>query len=234
MRIAVIADSHANVIALEKVLSEIKTKGYDMVYHLGDSINLGPFPKETVEMLLDFPNMNFILGDHDMRYLNDLEGFIPKVEGAVEHYNWSHSMLTPMLKDRINQWPFVQHKQFNNLNISFVHYGLNEEENDFLPIVYEPKIENLDSYFDKYKSDLVFYGHTHKIQNAFGHKHYLNPGAVGVNNKAHIPYLLLDIQDDGTYQVTQYQIPYNIEPVLKAFHDRNVPNREQIINIFYQ
>lgn len=234
MRIAVITDTHANVIALEAVLSEIKRKGCDIMYHLGDSINLGPFPEETVEMLLSTPNMKYAMGDHEMRFINDLVGYIPKVEGEIEHYKWSNSMLNPLLKEKISQWPFIIHEEFSNLKISFTHYGLNQDEDEFLPIVYEPKISDLDSYFDKYNRDIVFFGHTHKICNLFGKSHYLNPGAVGVNNKSHIPYVLLDIKSNGVYEVAQFQVPYNIDKVINAFIQRNVPNRDTIIKIFYQ
>lgn len=51
MRIALIADIHSNIIALEAVLRDIKKHRPDMIISLGDQVNLGPCPRETMDLL---------------------------------------------------------------------------------------------------------------------------------------------------------------------------------------
>lgn len=233
MRIAIISDVHANVVALEAALKAINTQGYDLLFHLGDSIDLGPYPAETVQLLLQIPRATYIMGDHDMFFMNNLEGFTPKVLGEEEHYRWSHAQLTPKLREEIGKWSFIQRHTFEGLRISFAHYGLTSNEKDFLPLIYEPRVADMDQLFATDDTDLFLFGHVHKIINAFGAKHYLNPGSIGVNNYGHIPFILLDIQSGGTYEVRQFQVAYDMAPVIRAFKDRNVPNYEQIVKIFY-
>ncbi len=53
MKIAVIADPHANFIALQTVSAHIKAWGADQVVVLGDIVNRGPRPAECLNFVLD-------------------------------------------------------------------------------------------------------------------------------------------------------------------------------------
>src|SRR6476660_3534248 len=64
MRIGIISDIHANVVALETVL---KTLGpVDRIWCLGDVVGYGPNPNESIATLLAQPGMEICLtGNHD-------------------------------------------------------------------------------------------------------------------------------------------------------------------------
>src|SRR6188474_257075 len=51
MRIALLADVHANLHALEAVLAEARHEGYDELWLAGDWVGYGAFPDETVTLL---------------------------------------------------------------------------------------------------------------------------------------------------------------------------------------
>ena len=51
MRVAVLADVHANLPALEAVLAEVDAAGVERIVLLGDSA-LGPLPAETLDLLV--------------------------------------------------------------------------------------------------------------------------------------------------------------------------------------
>lgn len=71
MRIAVIADIHGNVLALEKVLADLNRRGgADLVVNLGDVVSGPLWPRETLERLmpLDWPTVR---GNHDRRVATD-------------------------------------------------------------------------------------------------------------------------------------------------------------------
>jgi predicted phosphodiesterase len=51
MRYAFISDIHANLPALEAVLSDIERRQVDSVYHLGDLVGYAPWPNEVVALL---------------------------------------------------------------------------------------------------------------------------------------------------------------------------------------
>lgn len=48
MRIAFISDVHANLEALEAVLTDIEKEHVDMIFCLGDIVGYGPNPRECV------------------------------------------------------------------------------------------------------------------------------------------------------------------------------------------
>lgn len=80
MRIALIADIHSNLPALEAILRDIRRHSPDMILSLGDQVNLGPCPKETLE-LLHAENVACLHGNHERYILSALAGD-PGYQGA--------------------------------------------------------------------------------------------------------------------------------------------------------
>ena len=64
MRLAVIADIHGNVLALEAVLKDVATRRVDMTIDLGDCVSGPLWPRETFE-LLDKLKLPTVRGNHD-------------------------------------------------------------------------------------------------------------------------------------------------------------------------
>lgn len=64
MRLAVIADVHGNLIALETVLADIARRGSDLIVNLGDCVTSPLWPRETYELLEDRA-MPTVRGNHD-------------------------------------------------------------------------------------------------------------------------------------------------------------------------
>ena len=69
MRLAVISDIHANVVALEAVLEDIADRGVDAIVNLGDCVSGPLWPKETME-LLESRAIPTVRGNHD-RWITD-------------------------------------------------------------------------------------------------------------------------------------------------------------------
>src|SRR5436190_11650041 len=64
MRLAVIADIHGNVAALEAVLADVKTRGADRIINLGDCVSGPLWPRETMD-LLEALGLPTVRGNHD-------------------------------------------------------------------------------------------------------------------------------------------------------------------------
>jgi predicted phosphodiesterase len=64
MRLAVIADIHGNVAALEAVLADVKTRGADRIINLGDCVSGPLWPRETMD-LLETLGLPTVRGNHD-------------------------------------------------------------------------------------------------------------------------------------------------------------------------
>ena len=67
MRIALVADIHSNIAALEAVMKAIKKHNPDKIISLGDQVNLGPCPRETMD-LLKAEGVTCLHGNHE-RYI---------------------------------------------------------------------------------------------------------------------------------------------------------------------
>jgi len=80
MRIALIADIHSNIAALEAVLKAIKKHNPDRIISLGDQVNLGPCPRETMD-LLKAENVACLHGNHERYILSAMDGH-PGYAGA--------------------------------------------------------------------------------------------------------------------------------------------------------
>ena len=53
MRLAIIADIHSNLEALERVLIQVRQEDVDAVLNLGDLVGYNANPSECLEMLQD-------------------------------------------------------------------------------------------------------------------------------------------------------------------------------------
>jgi putative phosphoesterase len=86
MRIAVIADIHGNLPALEAVLADIERRGIDRTINLGDCVSGPLWPREVCDMLMARAGLT-IRGNHD-RWVS---GPDPARMGASDRY--AHSEL---------------------------------------------------------------------------------------------------------------------------------------------
>src|SRR5512141_2873035 len=109
MKIIISTDVHANLPALQAVLPVAQTEGYDLLLHLGDAVAIGPYPSETLDLLLSTPRIRFIKGNHDQWFAEGLPNPIPEwmSEGEVEHQHWTHAQVDPSLKRIVSEWPMI-------------------------------------------------------------------------------------------------------------------------------
>lgn len=93
MRIALIADVHSNILALEAVMRAAKKHHPDRILSLGDQVNLGPCPKETLS-LLRAENVTCLHGNHERYILSAMAGD-PGYDGAnFDSLRYNASRLT--------------------------------------------------------------------------------------------------------------------------------------------
>lgn len=91
MRLAVISDIHANLHALEAVLSEIDNDPPDELWCLGDVVGYGAQPNECARIVAERADL-CLAGNHDLAALDDLDisSFSP---AAAEAARWTRDEL---------------------------------------------------------------------------------------------------------------------------------------------
>src|SRR5580765_3580343 len=96
MRVAVLSDIHANLVALDAVLAAIGS--VDAVWQLGDIVGYGPEPNEVVERLSAIGAIG-VAGNHDLAALGgaEIDWFNPDAKAAME---WTLGRID----DRTKSW----------------------------------------------------------------------------------------------------------------------------------
>jgi putative phosphoesterase len=228
MKIGIITDIHANVIALEYILKYFKEIGVEYIVNTGDSIGMGPYPKETLDLLKTQKNCDNLAGNHEYYVVNNyIEGMDDE---EIKHQLWVRGQLAEEQINWVKLFPQYITKNIENINITFLHckYTNNNYESH---IPFNNKIE-LENYFNDINSEIIFYGHTHVKQYYEGNKIYINPGPVGCN-KNNMTYCAVISITDGNYGIELKEFEFSKEIIIKEFNERKIPGREEIIGIFY-
>lgn len=91
MKVAVVSDIHANLLALEAVLAEIDRDPPDELWCLGDVVGYGAQPNECVRIIADRATV-CLAGNHDLAALDalDISSFSP---AAAEAARWTREQL---------------------------------------------------------------------------------------------------------------------------------------------
>jgi predicted MPP superfamily phosphohydrolase len=85
LKIAVISDIHANLVALEKVLVSIRTHQCDMIVCLGDIVGYGPKPNECIKLIEKAADF-VLMGNHDYAAINlmNIDNFNTYASQAIQ------------------------------------------------------------------------------------------------------------------------------------------------------
>jgi len=113
MRIAVLSDIHANLVALDAVLGAIGQ--VDAVWHLGDVVGYGPDPDGVVRRLRE-RGATGVRGNHDAAALggDEIEWFNPEARRAME---WTRTAIS----DATREWLAALPERLVDAEFSLVH-----------------------------------------------------------------------------------------------------------------
>jgi predicted phosphodiesterase len=231
-RAAILTDVHGNLPALKAVLDDVQRAGVDAIYHLGDVIAIGPFPREALELLLDQPNTHFILGNHDEYFAFGIPNTI--AEDVQRHERWVQAELPEELRPIVRRWPRKLSLKVGNIEAKLLHYALADDEWSFKPIIKEPTPDQFGDLFASAHANLVFYGHHHPQSDVSANGiRYINPGALGCSHDNLARYVMLSVDNHGNHQIEFKASEYDRQVVMRAFDEREVPVREFIKRTFY-
>ena len=104
MRYLILTDIHANLEALETVLSDAEARGYDETLVLGDLVGYGADPNAVVERVRGLQPAAIVRGNHDKVAfgLDQAEGFNTVARTAAE---WTLEVLTPENREWVASLP---------------------------------------------------------------------------------------------------------------------------------
>ncbi|MDX2004690.1 MAG: metallophosphoesterase family protein [Meiothermus sp.] len=221
MRLAVLADIHANLPALEAVLADLEGVGPDLAIVNGDHVNRGPSNAAVIERLWDYANgrkVLFTLGNHDdllLKWANhDLEIDHLRSDPLFLPAAWATEQLGEVHLDWIAGLPTQIHLEEFGLRATHGsprHYreGLDEWLTDAA----------LGEIIEQYPARVLLGSHTHRPYHMLRHGVWvLNSGAVGspFNRDTRAQYLVLELEG-GEVRTEFRAVPYDLERALDDF-----------------
>jgi predicted phosphodiesterase len=156
MRVLILSDIHANLVALETVLRTASGQ-YDTVWCLGDVVGYGPRPNECVELMREQAAL-CIMGNHDWAVLDrpgiNVDDFNPNARQAVL---WTREVLTAPNRQYLEQLLVTPVRPPGLKELLLTHASPRQPVWEYIetPSV---AIEN----FAIFSEQLCFVGHTHK------------------------------------------------------------------------
>ncbi len=250
MRLAVFADIHGNVPALQAVLADIHRCGpFDMIWCLGDLAALGGQPQECLDALLALRERqgekNFkVIGGNTDRYLVTgarLPSLPPQDEAAFAEYRaqalcssavlaWNLQQLRwhgfTLLRDILGRETKLKVPGYGTV-IGFHAIPGDDESLALRPDSADE--EAADALLDR-QGRLALCGHTHRaLDRQLGGWRVINPGSVGMSFGAPgmAEWAALHWRD-GALEVDFRRLPYDVPAALAAWAARGYPEIDWI------
>lgn len=218
-KLAILADIHGNLPALETVVQDFQQFDVDHVVVAGDLINWGPFSAEVVEIATR-AGWSMIRGNAEY-YLLDYE--TPRAPAAWSDRSqfsllpWLRRQLDGRWRTIIGAWPDTLCLRFPDAPPIRVAHGT--PRSPWEPIYPNSPEEEIASRLDGVSETTLVVGHTHlPMDRTIGRWHILNPGPVGVplDGIFMASYMLLDGNADG-WRPTFRRVAFDYAPVYQEF-----------------
>jgi putative phosphoesterase len=177
MRLALIADLHGNLPALDRVLADLNREGVNEVVCLGD-VAVGPQPGETIERLREL-GCPTIMGNWDACMVGDE----PKVDGElaemlVDACRWSTDQLSARQLDYLRGFQETIEVRLDDETTLLTFHGSPRSFDD--EIFATTPDDELERMLAGRQATVYAGGHTHfQLFRRFGESVVLNPGSVG-------------------------------------------------------
>ncbi len=226
-KIAVISDVHGNMPALETVLSDIRRRGIELIYNLGDLIGKGPESDVALDVCRDICQV-VVRGNWD-------EAIVDIQTNPV--YAWYRQQLGENRLAYLAGLPNAFDFWLSGKRVRLFHASQVGVFTRVLPWqppeVHEAMFENTEfTGYDGPAPDIVGYGdiHTTYMHTLAGQgKLLFNAGSVG--NSLDFPlatYVILsgnvDSQTAGDFSIDFIRLPYDVEATLERARQLHAPD----------
>ena len=218
MRVAVLSDIHANLVALDAVLAAIGD--VDAIWHLGDVVGYGPEPDGVVQRL-EATGAIGVAGNHDRAATGgpEIDWFNPDARAAME---WTRTRISPETTRWLNAQP-VRRTEADRL---LVHGSPRDPLWEYIT-----SASVAGANFEALSTGVGLFGHTHipaawlerdgrvegtepaassSVRLEEGTRALLNPGSVGQPRDGDPRASWLELDGDAgtvTWRRTEYDVP---------------------------
>jgi predicted phosphodiesterase len=213
MRIAVLADLHANLPALRAVLDDVLTLGCDTMWCVGDVVGRGPHPSQVVDELraLAVPT---IQGNWDeaVALHRQHPGVVwPNTEAEVAgqfSLEWTIRNLSEDQRSWLRQLPVHNRFGLDDRSVLLFH-GSPVRQNDYLWSARPSRV--FARMVSEQGDDLLCFGNTHEaFHRLVGKSHFVAAGSVGcgTHDDMSAKYAVIDVAGPDL-MVNFRSVPYD-------------------------
>ena len=235
MRILIVSDIHANLVALDTVLAHAAP--FDRVWCLGDVVGYGPEPNACIERLRSF-DLLCLAGNHDWAALGklDLEEFNPDARRAAM---WTREQLTPenlawlgALPERVPTqaerftlvhgsprypiWEYVMTPVVARANFDYFDTPICLMGHTHVPVIYRYRTNDRTATADLLPENTPVKLNPDRMM--------VNPGSVGQPRDGD-PRAAFAILDPDALSLTHYRIDYDIVATQTKMEQAELPHR---------
>jgi putative phosphoesterase len=230
MRIALFADVHANLPALEAVISHARAQAADVCWNLGDMIGYGPFPNEVIDCLRR-SCVRHVLGNHDLKCSQIIRGVpapaVNKDPDKAFSFGWTSRTLSAESLAFIQTIPRDITVDVEGVKMLLTHGSPSGIDDGLTPRTTAEKFRLVADDVRRRGIDLVLCGHTHEFfDRAFNGVRFINPGGTGrcFDGDARAGYSILDVRS-GRVLVEPYRVEYSAITLAAAMRAQGFPGR---------
>jgi len=213
-RLAVIADIHSNLQALEAVMARVDELGVDGVLCAGDVVGYGAKPNECcaiVERVSGFT----VYGNHEIAALTgDVIWMNPHAAKAAV---WTSKMLNQTSLDFLSQLGLEGRARLDEKQVAMYHGSVDSA----IQYVHEDQAE--DSLLERAKCDILILGHTHvPYIRRLSKGLVVNPGSVGQPRDSD-PSASFAVLDTSGQEASIERVDYDTSAAWKDIMDAGLP-----------
>jgi diadenosine tetraphosphatase ApaH/serine/threonine PP2A family protein phosphatase len=231
VRVAVLSDIHANLAALEAVVTAIGS--VDAVWQLGDVVGYGPDPDGVVERLAGIRAVG-VAGNHDLAALGgpEIDLFNPDAKAAMEWTRgrigdatraWLAALPTTRVEDgmtlvhgspRDPVWEYVTSIPIARANLAEVETPISLHGHTHVPLAWAERDGRIEPIAPGPGSSFAL----------DGGRALLNPGSVGQPRDGDPTASWLELDTDAG-RATWRRVAYDVASVRSAMIDAGLPGR---------
>ncbi len=227
MKIALLADVHANLPALQKVIEHARQENVDEFWNLGDMVGYAPFPNETV-LLLKETCSRHIIGNYDSKALSDKRAARMEEAGKdaakIFSFAWTNKNLSSEARAFIEGLPPEIHIFLQGRQILLTHASPDGMEEG---ITLRTPVARLFAMAQKAHSDIILCAHMHRFfEKKAGDVLFVNPGSVGrpFDGDKRASYAILEISGQET-RVHFFRVDYPQEELIREMERQQFPSK---------
>ncbi|WP_336035813.1 metallophosphoesterase family protein [Halobacterium yunchengense] len=208
MKVGVVSDVHANLVALGAVLADLPD--VDAVVCAGDVVGYNPWPAECVDALRE-RDVPTVMGNHD-RMVASGRNFRGNgmAQAGVRH---ARRELNDVQRSWVERLP--RERTLFDGRVKVVHDHPEVQDRYTYPEAFGPHLLG--------DEDVLVLGHTHvQYHEAYDEGVVLNPGSVGQprDRDPRAAYAVLDLD---SLAVTEHRVEYDVERVAAAVREAGLP-----------